>query len=135
MEGKMKSQMTCPIIFYSLAALFLPADLKSEKSLAEIYKSGTVRIVQDMRIDESSMPKDTYFEGYLRVACDDKGCVYVCDYKANNIKKFDSSGKFVKTIGRQGQGPGEFAMPYEITAAMTACSSGIGQYDVLTMME
>jgi len=114
----MKTRMTSPIIFISLAALFLPADLKSEKSLAEIYKSGTVRIVQEMRIDESSMPKDTYFEGYLRVACDDKGCVYVCDYKANNIKKFDSLGKYVKTIGRQGQGPGEFATPYEI--AVTA---------------
>jgi hypothetical protein len=114
MEGKMKIRATSPIIFCCLAALFLPADLKSEKSLADIYKSGNVRIVQEMKIDESSMPKDTYFEGYLRVACDDKGFVYICDYKANNIKKFDSSGKFVKTIGRQGQGPGEFAMPYEI---------------------
>lgn len=114
----MKIRKTSPIILCCLVAFFLPADLRSEKSLAEIYKSGKVRIIQEMKIDESSMPKDTYFEGYLRVASDDKGYVYVCDYKANNIKKFDSLGKFVKTIGRQGQGPGEFGMPYVV--AVTA---------------
>jgi len=72
----MKSQLHYLIVFICSAAVFTSAEPQSKNSLAEIYKSGTVRIVQEMRIDESSMPKDTYFEGYLRVACDDKGYVY-----------------------------------------------------------
>lgn len=112
----MKSQLRYLIVFICSAAIFTSAEPQSKKSLAEIYSSGTVRIIQEMKIDESSMPKDTYFEGFVRVVCDDKGFVYVCDYKANNIKKFDSSGKYVKIIGRQGQGPGEFGGPYEFAA-------------------
>lgn len=112
----MKIRKPFPLVFCSLMAFFLPEGLKEEKPLAEIYRGGRVRIVQEMAIDESSMPKDTYFEGFVRVASDDEGNVYACDFRANDIKKFDSSGKFVKTIGRQGPGPGEFAMPYGIAA-------------------
>jgi len=68
-------------------------------------------------MDESSMPEDTFFESAVSIISDKEGSVYVCDYKANNIKKFDSSGNYVKTIGRMGQGPGEFNMPFEITVA------------------
>jgi len=91
--------------------------VESEKSLAEIYRSGTVRFVPVLTIDDASMPEYTFFESVIDVACDSDGCVYACDYRANNIKIFDSSGKYIKTIGRKGQGPGEFNMPYKIAVS------------------
>ncbi len=39
---------------------------------------------------------------------DDEGNIYVTDWDSKEIRKFDSNGKFLLTIGRQGQGPEEF---------------------------
>lgn len=37
--------------------------------------------------------------------------IYVLDSRASDIKKFNNLGEFQKTIGREGQGPGEFQYP------------------------
>lgn len=39
---------------------------------------------------------------------DSHGNLYILDTDNNRIQKLDSEGKFIKTIGRKGQGPGEF---------------------------
>jgi hypothetical protein len=39
---------------------------------------------------------------------DSAGNLYILDTDNNRIQKLDSDGKFIKTIGRKGQGPGEF---------------------------
>jgi hypothetical protein len=39
---------------------------------------------------------------------DSTGNLYFLDAGNNRIQKLDSEGKFIKTIGRKGQGPGEF---------------------------
>lgn len=88
------------------------------KTLAGIYAGGSVRFIPDLSIDETTMPKDVFFESVVDIKCDPRGNVYVCDYKAHNVKKFDSSGKFLKAIGREGQGPGEFSWPFAL--AVTA---------------
>jgi len=50
--------------------------------------------------------------GYLDV--DAKGRIYVVDMKASNIKVFDKTGQFLRTIGKKGEGPGEFSVPLGI---------------------
>jgi len=42
---------------------------------------------------------------------DDQGNIYVADMANYRIQKFDKDGKYLQTIGRQGQGPGEFEQP------------------------
>jgi len=49
------------------------------------------------------------------MALDATGNLYVADAGERNIKIFDKNGKFVKTIGRAGQGPGEFQFPLGVT--------------------
>lgn len=39
---------------------------------------------------------------------DEEGNIYVSDWDAKEIKKFNSNGKYLLSIGRMGQGPGEF---------------------------
>ena len=39
---------------------------------------------------------------------DDKGNIYVVDWDRKRIQKFGPDGKYLLTIGRKGQGPGEF---------------------------
>ena len=110
----MKIQKSCLITLFCATALFIYAAPKEEKSLGEMYKSGSIQFVPELTIDDTSMPEDTFFEGVSSIVSDNDGNIYICDYKANNIKKFNTSGKYLKTIGRKGQGPGEFNMPFEI---------------------
>jgi hypothetical protein len=68
-------------------------------------------------LDDGAMPGDVFFESPSTVTCDPEGNIYVVDSGALNIKKFDAQGKFLKTIGREGQGPGEFGGLYYSTFA------------------
>ena len=86
-------------------------------TLAELYRSGKVRLVSELVIDEKSLPKDVLFVGLTSISSDSAGNIYALDMSDNNIKKFDSAGRFIKVIGRNGQGPGEFDMPYKMGVA------------------
>lgn len=87
------------------------------KSLEEIYRTGIVRFVPEITIDDSSLAEDHVFVGFGSLAVDTEGNVYYLDVKANNIKKFDASGTFLKVIGREGLGPGEFQLPSQLTCS------------------
>ena len=76
--------------------------------LLELYKTGKIRFEKEFVLDDHAMPGDLFFESPSTVACGPEGNIFVVDSGANNIKKFDARGKFLKTIGREGQGPGEF---------------------------
>lgn len=117
MGVKMKNKIYWFLISFFILAFFMNGTSEREKSLAEIYKSGTVRFVPILTIDDNSMPEDVFFESPYTITSDNEGNVYICDYRANNIKKFSASGKFVKIIGREGQGPGEFSWPFMATFA------------------
>jgi hypothetical protein len=45
---------------------------------------------------------------------DSSGNLYFLDSGNNRIQKLDSEGKFIKSIGRKGQGPGEFQAAYSL---------------------
>ena len=46
------------------------------------------------------------------IGVDDAGRVYVADRKPMMVKVFDSTGAFVRAIGREGAGPGEFRVAF-----------------------
>jgi hypothetical protein len=102
------------IISFFISVLFIYGSSESEKPLAEIYKMGRVKFIQELVISEASLPEGKFFNRILTSAVDKKGCVYVCDIDANNIKKFNAKGEYVKTIGKEGQGPGDFNTPLDI---------------------
>jgi hypothetical protein len=45
------------------------------------------------------------------VAVDADGAIYILDAGNTRIQKFGADGRYLATIGRKGQGPGEFIMP------------------------
>lgn len=105
------------ILLLILASVFIFSAAQAQKTLAELYASGKIQIIPEIVIDDDSMGGDNFFESVIGITCDDTGRVYISDYKANNIKKFDSSGHFIKVIGKEGQGPGEFSWPWEIAVS------------------
>ena len=54
-------------------------------------------------------------EGYemlsrpMQYIIDNEGSIYISDWQDQAIKVFDANGDFIRTIGRQGDGPGEFS--------------------------
>ena len=95
-------------------SMIIGSTSSGQKSLADIYRTGKIRFIPELIIDDKSFPEDIFFVSPIGICFDDKNNIYVCDFRANNIQVFDPSGKFTKTIGRQGQGPGEFEMPFHI---------------------
>lgn len=53
---------------------------------------------------------DYQFGNIVGVVADDEGNFYVGDQQAREVKVYDSTGTYLRTIGRPGEGPGEFGV-------------------------
>ncbi|MCX6563863.1 MAG: 6-bladed beta-propeller [Candidatus Aminicenantes bacterium] len=62
------------------------------------------------------------------LAVDEKGYLFVLDFKESGIKVFDETGTYVRTIGRLGQGPGEIGAAWSIS--LPQGSSELALYDI-----
>jgi hypothetical protein len=102
-------------LFFALAAplLVLPS-LALAQGPAGLFESGRIRLVEEARITDENLPENALFQNPRCLAMDGKGNVYVSDFDANHIKVFGPDGKFRTTIGRKGQGPGEFLWPANV---------------------
>lgn len=93
------------------ATIFVSAATAQVRPLADVYKTGRVKLVEEVRVSDKAFPADIVFQNPRGVAVDAKGLVYVADADAHHLKVFGADGKFLRTIGRKGQGPGEFQGP------------------------
>lgn len=124
---KMKKINVLYVIFLLISASAFQASTFTEaQSLKEIYATGTVKLTSELTIDDSSLPEGIFLESIVDIALDGSGILYACDMNANNIKKFTTEGEFIKVIGREGQGPGEFNWPW----ALAASKDGIIVFDL-----
>lgn len=76
-----------------------------------IYDENVFGLEEELTIAGEEGNAEQMFLNIISVDVSEDGTIYVLDGKAANIKVFNSSGGFLKTIGRRGQGPGEFARP------------------------
>jgi hypothetical protein len=78
---------------------------------AALFQTGRIRLVEVARTTDAALPDEAMFRNPRYLAVDAKGNVYVSDWAANHIKVFDQDGKFLRTIGRPGNGPGDLSGP------------------------
>ena len=77
-------------------------------SAEPLYPSKSIRFVEELSI----FPEDE--DGQILIyrpgsyAVDEDGQIYICDLQDQKIKVFDFSGRYVRSIGDKGEGPGEF---------------------------
>jgi len=64
--------------------------------------------------NNESSDENYLFYRPMDVTMDQHDNIYILDRGNYRIQKFDKSDKYLKTIGRQGQGPGEFRGPQKI---------------------
>ena len=67
-------------------------------------------LVEDLAIGDVN-DEDYFFPRSVALNVDNDGNIYVCDGGNRRVQKYDKSGIYVRTIGRQGQGPGEYMSP------------------------
>ncbi len=68
----------------------------------------------ELTIDRSNCPKDDFFRRIADVKTDAKGNIYILDDYSCRIWKFDSSGKYLFSFGREGTGNKEFESPSDL---------------------
>lgn len=72
-------------------------------------KSGNLRLIESLRIGESSdMNPDMILVRPRIVVAEKLGRIFIADEGILAVKVFDRKGSSITTIGRSGQGPGEF---------------------------
>ncbi|MBM3293668.1 MAG: 6-bladed beta-propeller [Candidatus Aminicenantes bacterium] len=64
-----------------------------------------------MSCGEETTAEAAMFNKPLDLKVDAQGRVYVMDWGDMHIKVYDGQGRFLRTLSRQGQGPGEFDTP------------------------
>ncbi|MFQ6052209.1 MAG: 6-bladed beta-propeller [Candidatus Hydrothermarchaeota archaeon] len=116
-----------PVIFIFLFSLCKP----QEEKLTKIMENGVEVIVnhlepypvknalrkmmlkKELSIDTEKF-KDENITSIASIEADLEGNIYILDRKLKKIVKFDNKGYFLGTIGREGQGPGEFRLPLNL---------------------
>jgi len=63
---------------------------------------------EELSIGEIEGDENYMFGMRVYFNVDDEGNIYVTDWDRKRIQKYNPQGKYIQTIGRKGQGPGEF---------------------------
>jgi len=85
---------------------------------------------------EAQTDTNAYLNKPIAMTADANNNIYILDIMSMSAKKFDSSGNFIKSIGRSGQGPGELYYPslmfiYKDTLnIMSAGSQKVSKFDL-----
>ena len=76
-----------------------------------IYIKEVFSIQEELRIGTQEGEEEYMFNQVRGVDVDTEGNIYVLDSQSVKVSVFDGNGRFLRTFGRQGQGPGEMQMP------------------------
>ena len=71
----------------------------------------TVSLEELWRLGGETDSDEEFFGVISQIATDPSGNVYLLDQQLNEVKIFAADGSYVRTIGREGEGPGEFRNP------------------------
>lgn len=76
-----------------------------------IYGEDVFIIDEELSFGDDEEDEDYMFSDVSHITVDNDGRIYVLDRRESHVKLFDQDGKYVRTIGRKGQGPGELNNP------------------------
>jgi len=76
-----------------------------------LYRTPVLELAEDLSLGGPDAQGEAALDRIRQVLPDDAGTLYVLDERASHVKVFDASGKYLRTIGRKGQGPGELEYP------------------------
>lgn len=69
---------------------------------------------ESWRIGGRTENSDEMFGVIVRIASDSQGAIYLLDRQLSEVRVFSDHGEYLRTIGREGEGPGEFRRPADM---------------------
>jgi hypothetical protein len=78
------------------------------KSATKPVHAGKAALQPEVTIGLVEGAEEYLFGDITELAVAGDGSIYVFDRQVPALRKYDSKGKFVRTLGRKGQGPGEY---------------------------
>jgi len=98
--------------------------IKKEKGITVVYnpkmpaslpgEPAQIILKEDLSIGVKEGQEDYMLLEPVGLEVDAQGNIYVLDRKASHVKVYDKNGKFLRTISKKGQGPGEVQGPRDI---------------------
>jgi len=79
-----------------------------------MYTENVFSLEEDLSIGEADGPEEYIFSNLRNLTVDDRGYIYALDVREMHIKVYNDEGKYVRTIGRAGQGPGDIQGPRNV---------------------
>ncbi|MFW6140607.1 MAG: 6-bladed beta-propeller [Acidobacteriota bacterium] len=80
-----------------------------------MHEKGVFDLELELSMEGKEAQKEEYMFTNIKELCvDDKENIYILDPNQKTIKKFNPKGEFLLSIGRSGQGPGEYGFPWDI---------------------
>ena len=95
------------VFFSCMALIIISLSLQSCRVDSELG----IRLIKKFALEGDGVTP-LYEPGGITV--DRDGNIYVADSGNQRVVKFSSEGKFIKSFGTKGQGPGEFLSPWQI---------------------
>ena len=74
----------------------------------------TVGLTELWRIGGDTDDDAEFFGVLSQITTDEAGNVYLLDRQLTEVKVFSPDGEYLNTIGREGEGPGEFRRPSDL---------------------
>jgi hypothetical protein len=126
---RIKTHLVTTILFFSISILIPSCVRKKAEWKGTVEEENGVRVVKnqeepyygelvlDLEEDLSIGREDDENYQFYRandLAIDCRGNIYIADGGNHRVQKFDHNGNYILTIGRKGQGPGEFTRIYDI---------------------
>jgi len=79
-----------------------------------IYGEEVFNLEEELVIGVEQNNQSFHFYEIMDIAVDDEENIYVLDREDCNTKIFDKDGKYIKSFGQKGRGPGELIRPFRI---------------------
>lgn len=89
----------------------------AEETIIDLDKLPQKKLQLERKIGHREIPQpgEPIFSRPWAIAAESNGRVFICDGKENQVFVLNQNGNLIHTLGRKGQGPGEFLSPIELT--------------------
>ncbi len=87
---------------------------------APIYETPILELREDLSLGGPRASGNYAFGSIRNFVVDEQGSIYVLDGKNYRVQAFDALGKYLRTIGRKGQGPGDLDSPLSLSLNRTS---------------
>jgi hypothetical protein len=75
---------------------------------------GEIKMKELWRLGGDTDDEDEFFGVIVRIASDSQGNIYLLDSQLSEVKIYSPEGEYLTSIGREGEGPGEFRRPNDM---------------------